>query len=151
MTNFTGRFADSMRWWAEQPEPKPRKQAFYARLCSQYTKEQAILMWDERVEAMKSKGVCNRDKKYTPTYSRLQEDEAIEEYIWINVTYPIEIANIFRKEFVKVIDKLERDIRETDDRDNLKDLYDKLEFAKAEYDLFSFYNPTEWEKQNQTY
>lgn len=147
MTNFTGRFADSMRWWAEQPEPKPKKQAFYARLCSQYTKEQAILTWDERVEATKTKWVCNRGKKYMPAYSRLQETKPIEEYTWINVTYPIEIAGIFRKEFIKVIDKLEWNIRETDDRDNLKDLYDKLEFAKVEYDLFNLYNPLEWETQ----
>ncbi len=151
MTKFNGRFAESMEWWSQQPDPKPGKQAFYARLCSQYTKEQAILVWEEWVKTMREKGLRCRDKKYIPTYSRLQEQEEIEEYTWINVTYPTEIANIFRKEFLEVIDKIEWEIRETDDRDSLKDLWDKLEFAKTEYALFTLYNPIEWEKQNQTY
>ena len=151
MTNFSGRFAEEMARWFQQPDPKPGKQTFYARLCCKYPKEQAILMWKKWEKVVESRGVVNRVKKYIPTYSLLQDNEDMKEFDCINITYPIEIAGFFRKAFMNMIDKLEWEIRETDDKDWLKDLYDKLEFTKEQYDLFNFYNPIKWESQKQTY
>lgn len=78
--------------------------------------------------------------KYIPTYSRFKEDEWVAEYTWIDITYTIDEARIFRKEFMNVIENLEREIRQTEDKDCLKALNDKLELAQAELDLFNSYN-----------
>ena len=123
------------------PDPKPGKQAFYGRLCSGYTKEQAILTWDKRLAIMKSRGICGWPAKYTPTYSRFKEDEWVADYTWIDITYTKEEARVFRKEFQSVIENLERDIQQTEDKECLKELNDKLELAKAELGLFNSYNP----------
>lgn len=79
--------------------------------------------------------------KYIPTYSRFKEDEWVADYTWIDITYTIEEARIFRKEFNNVIENLEWTIQQTEDKDCLKALGEKLDLAKAELDLFNSYNP----------
>lgn len=129
-----------MERWSIQPEPKSNKQVFYGRLCSWYTKEQSILTWDKWLKVMRDKGFYWKEKKYVPTYSRLKEDEGAAEYTWIDITYSKEEARVFRKEFVNVIENLERELRQTEDKKCIKELNDKIESAKAELDLFNNYN-----------
>jgi len=129
-----------MERWSIQPEPKSNKQVFYGRLCSWYTKEQSILTWDKWLKVMRDKGFYWKEKKYVPTYSRLKEDEGVVDYTWIDVTYTKEEARVIRKEFANVIENLERMIRQTEDKDSLKKLNEKLEMAKAELSLFNNYN-----------
>jgi len=125
----------------KQPDPKSNKQVFYGRLWAWYSKEQAILTWLKRESILKSKWFNYNNKKYIPTYSRLVEDEWIADYTWIDITYSKEEARVFRQEFNKVIENLEREIRQTEDKECLKKLNDDLEFAQAELDLFNSYNP----------
>lgn len=141
MTKFAGRFAEEMERRRAQPDPKPGKQVFYGRLCSWYTKEQAMLSWEKWQKVMKERWAYGWPAKYVPTYSRFKEDEGIAEYTWIDITYTKEEARIFRKEFVNVIENLERTIRQTEDKDCLRELNDKMELTKAELDLFNSYNP----------
>lgn len=140
MTKFTGRFANDMEWRFAQPEPKAGKQVFYGRLCSWYTKEQSILTWEKWLEVMRAKWFYGKEKKYVPKYSRLQEDEWVAEYTWIDITYSKDEARVFRKEFANVIENLERELRQTEDKKCIKELNDKIELAKAELDLFNKYN-----------
>lgn len=140
MAKFTGRFAEDMERRRAQPEPKPSKQAFYGRLCSWYTREQAMLTWEKWQKVMKKKASCSWPAKYIPTYSRFKKEEDIERYTWIDITYSKEEARPIRKEFVNVIEWLEWEIMQTEDKDCLKSLNDKLELAKAELDLFNSYN-----------
>jgi len=121
-------------------DPKPGKQVFYGRLCSWYTKEQAMLTWERWQKVMKERWAYGWPAKYVPTYSRFKEDEDVADYTWIDVTYTKEEARVIRKEFVNVIENLERMIRQTEDKDNLKKLNEKLEMAKAELSLFNNYN-----------
>lgn len=123
----------------EQPEPKPGKQVFYGRLWAGYTKEQAMLSGSAREKVVK-KHWWVYIKKYTPTYSRLQEDERETEYSWIDITYSKDEARVFRKEFHNVIENLEWKIRQTDDKESVKELNEQLEMAQAELDLFNIHN-----------
>lgn len=139
MTNFRWRFEEEMYWRDSQSEPKPVKQTFYGRLACWYDKEDAILVGEDWASVVKEIGITV--KKYVPTYSYLQQAEEEEEYTWIDITYPKEVAIVFRREFLDLIERLEYRRRQTEDRDMGKDLYDKIEFAKAELDIFNLYNP----------
>ena len=139
----SGRFANEMERWQKHPEPKPNRQRFYGRLLCWYTKENAILQWEDWSKVRKHWGCKWTEKSYTPKYSIQKKDE-IESYTWIDITYPKEVADVFRREFRTAIDNLEYKIYSSDDKECIKDLYDKLEFAKAEYDLFNLYNPIKW-------
>ena len=123
-----------------QPEPKSNKQVFYGRLQSWYTKEEAILTWERWTKVFAKKRWYTTNKKYIPTYSYLQEDEEELDYTWIDITYSKEEARIFRREFNDVIENLEWKIRQTEDKECLRELNDKLEMARAELSLFNNYN-----------
>lgn len=120
---------------------KPNKQAFYGRLCCWYSKEDAILTWEKWNEIKRKNGVVVNAKPYIATYSRFKEDDTIAEYSWVDITYSKEEARAFRREFNNVIEDLEWTIRQTEDKDCLRELNDKLELTKAELELFNSYNP----------
>lgn len=122
-----------------QPEPKSNKQVFYGRLWAWYKKEEAILTWT-RWESVLRKRWWYTIKKYIPTYSALQENVEELDYTWIDITYSKEEARVFRREFNNLIENLEREIRQTEDKDSLKNLNEKLEMAQAELSLFNNYN-----------
>lgn len=139
---FSGRFAEEMNWWLEQPEPKPSKQRFQGRLLCWYKKEDAILTESNWLKVKKKAGRTWLEKFYTPTYSS-QRKQDVKSPVEINITYPNEIANVFRKEFSRIIDKIEWKIYWVEDRECIKELYTKLDLAKVELELFNLYNPIE--------
>ena len=96
-------------------------------------------MGEDWASVVKERGITV--KKYVPTYSYLQQTEEEEEYTWIDITYPKEVAIVFRREFLDIIERLELKRRQTQDRDETRDIYNKIELAKAELDNFNSFNP----------
>lgn len=136
---FIWKYAEEMEWWRNQPDPKASRQVFYGRIRIGYPKEIAILTW----EAFTSKAKDKPRKKPPRTQDYVEPikiNVSEEEYTWIDITYPKEVARVFRKEFFNVIENLERKLRQVSEKDDIKVLNDKLEMAKAELNVFNSYN-----------
>lgn len=136
---FTWAYADEMRWWFNQKEPKSNRQVFYGRVRAWYKKEEAILT-GEKWQKILSRKEVKRNVWYKPTYSRLETDTREETYTWIDITYSKEEAKVFRKEFQRIIDNLEWSLTQMDEKTLVKETNDKLELVKAELSLFNLYN-----------
>ena len=134
------KFDTEMNYWLTTKGDKPERHVFYGRLVRWYTKEQAILVWEkwDSVKREKPRATCS--KPYTYKYTKKEQSTEEEDYTWIDITYPKEVARVFRKEFYNVIDSLEDSIRLATDKDDIRVLNDKLEFVKAELNLFNLYN-----------
>lgn len=134
-----GRFDEEMNFWLKTKWDKPDRHVFYGRLVRGYPKEEAVLMGDKREKVMKQK---TRATNTTPHLKKITKPSASaeEDYTWIDITYPKEVARVIRKEFNNVISELEWRLRQVDEKDDVKVLTDKLELAKAELNLFNSYN-----------
>lgn len=137
---FVWQYAKEMEWWFYKPDPKIWKQTFYARIKIGYPKEIAILTWEAFEKAAKDKPRKKYPTRQQNYIEPIKINTSEEEYTWIDITYPKEVARVFRKEFYNVIENLEWDLRQVSEKDDMKVLNDKLELAKAELDLFNSYN-----------
>lgn len=135
-----GRYENEMNYWLSTKWDKPERHVFYGRLVRWYTKEEAILVGEKRNTVKREKPRANCAKPYTYKYTKKEQSTEEEDYTWIDITYPKEVARVFRKEFYNVIDNLEDSIRLATDKDDIRVLNDKLEFVKAELNLFNLYN-----------
>lgn len=139
MTTFKGRFADELSRWAEHPYPKPTKQTFYWRLASGYAKEEWILLWKEWEKIVNAKWRRKNMNRYVGVYG-IKEEKPKEVYSWIDITYPPDVARVFKEEFENVIDNIEDDMYLTWNKEKLEDLNSKLNKARREYNIFLQYN-----------
>lgn len=58
----------------------------------------------------------------------------------IKITYPKEVANVFRKEYVDMIDKLEWELTYTADKSEVVNMNKKIERLYGELSCFNSYN-----------
>lgn len=141
---YTWRFAQEMEWYDNQPEPKASKAHFRNRLLLSFTKEEAIQMWDARLnirkERAKTRKYYDYSKSYTPTYSWRKEKEFDADLYRIDITYPPEVAKVFREIYEELISETEQTIRDTTERELQLELETKLELLKAELGVFISYN-----------
>ena len=140
MRQYQWRYSKDVAWWKIFKWDKPLKTTFYSRLASWYTKEQAILMWEDWLNVLSQKNI-NRVKKYIPKYSNFYEEKKNINVDGINITYSVDVANVFKKEFARIINKIEDMIYWLDDEDCIKELNKKLMFVKEQQDIFISYNP----------
>lgn len=134
------RFDEEMNYWLAYKWRKPERHIFYGRLVRGYCKEEAILV-DWNWEAVKKEKP--RATNTTPHLKKVKKRDTNieeEEYTWIDITYPKDVAMVFRKEFYNVIDRLESEIKSAATKEDVNELNDKLEMAKAELNLFNNYN-----------
>lgn len=138
---FTWAYSNEMKWWYEQVEPKASKQVFYWRIRIGYTKEQAILTGDKWLAVLEAKPIKKKSgyKCYTLTKQDIEQKE--EDYTWIDITLSKEEAQVFRKEFLKVISDLEWELMQLEEKTLIKETNEKLELVKAELNIFNNYNP----------
>lgn len=59
----------------------------------------------------------------------------------IEITYPKEVAQVFRKEYVKMIQQLEWELTYTEEKIQVGELNSKLEQLQKELQTFNLYNP----------
>lgn len=138
---FTWAYANEMKWRYDQVEPKASKQTFYGRIKIWYSKEQAILTGEKWQKVLASKPIKKKSwyKCYLIAKQEVQQQE--EDYTWIDITLSKEEAQVFRKEFLRVINDLERELKWLEEKTLIKETNDKLELVKAELNVFNSYNP----------
>lgn len=59
----------------------------------------------------------------------------------IEITYPKEVARVFRKEYVKMIEDIEWELTYTDEKTQIAELNNKLVQLEKEKDIFNSFNP----------
>lgn len=135
------RRAIEMTWYNEQPEPKASKSLFRNRLSLWYSKEEAILMGDAWFSARSKRVVkkIQQPKAYVP--KRTISKEPSEDDFLIKVTYPSEVAKVFRKEYQKMIEEIEWELTYTEEKTQIAELNSKLERLQKEREVFNQFNP----------
>jgi hypothetical protein len=129
-----------MTWYNEQPEPKASKTLFRNRLNGNYPKEEAILMGEarEKVKSKKKSKPVHPPKPYIP--KKVVQNTPDESDFRIEITYPKEIAKVFRKEYVKMIEQIEWELTYTDEKTQIFEMNKKLERLQGELEIFNQYN-----------
>ena len=135
-----GKRAKEMTWYLEQPEPKASRSLFRNRLNWGYPKEEAILIWEARIKVKEEKKTTKTQeyKPYIP--QRIVKKEPDESNFIIEITYPKEVAKVFRKEYQKMIDDIEWELTYTYEKTQIAELHEKLERLYKEKEIFNKYN-----------
>lgn len=139
--SYFGKWAEENRRYDEAPEPKAEREWYRNRLNAWYPKEQAILVWEKRMEAREAKRKANPQifKKPYPRQPRTPYKEDLTWYM-INVTYPKEVARVFRKTYHDMIAQIERELTYTEEKTQVSELSDKLARLEWELEIFNSYN-----------
>lgn len=136
-----GKRAKEITWYETQPEPKASKTLFRNRLNLNYPKEQAILMWDAWLSVRRGRNIYHpgQVKTYVPQKKEIKKENPSD--FMIEVTYPSEIARIFRQEYENMIEKIEEDLIYTSEKTEIVELNKRLEQLQKELVCFNLYNP----------
>ena len=129
-----------MTWYNQQPEPKAARTLFRNRLNGGYPKEEAILMWDAwlTVKEKKKPKWVQPVKVYVP--KKITPPKMDENDFKIEITYPKEVARVFRKEYIRMIEEIEWELTYTDEKTEVFTMNKKLERLKWELEIFNCYN-----------
>lgn len=129
----TKMYEDELKRYQQQKWPKAERWRFYQRLYKWRTKEEAIRL-DISFRPSSNKVIL---KKTTPYVRKTHESMKIESVnTWIDIKYSKEEADVFKKQYERMIRETEDARFETDDIDEARYLRNKLEELKAEYQLF---------------
>ena len=136
-----GKRAKEMIRYSQQPEPRASKTLFRNRLNGGYPKEKAILIWNEWLQTRKERQIAHPivAKPYTPKPKVIAQVD--ENNFKINVTLSKEEANVFRKEYIKMIEDIEWELTYTDEKTEVAGLNKKLAQLQEELQTFNLYNP----------
>lgn len=128
-----------MTRYNEQPEPKASKTLFRNRLNCNYPKEEAILM-GEKWDAVK-RGQTKQPQPAKPYVPKKIVPKPVDGSDFkIEITYPSEVAKVFRREYVRMIEQIEWDLTYTDEKTQVCELNQKLERLHKELEIFNSYN-----------
>lgn len=135
-----GKRATEMTWYNEQPEPKASKSLFRNRLNNWYSKEEAILIGDKwmGIRAEKKPKKAQLPKTYIPKKTIQKEPD--ESNFKIEITLSKEEARVFRKEYVGMIEQIERELTYTEEKTEVAWLNEKLKRLQNELQIFNSYN-----------
>ena len=131
----------SKKYWEElerykkQPQPKPPRDRFYWRLQKWYSKEEAIKI---QLIAREKKKRTEKElyvKAYTVKERQYKKDDHE-----IRITYHSDEAQVFKKEYERMIRETEDKRNATDDAVESRELKKKIDNLVEEYALFISYN-----------
>lgn len=129
-----------MTWYNQQPEPKAAKTLFRNRLNGGYPKEEAILMWEKWVIAKWKKEHKQSQTNKGYVSKKVVPPKQDESDFKIEITYPKEVARVFRKEYINMIEQIERELTYTSEKTEISWLNNKLDRLKIELEIFNSYN-----------
>lgn len=141
---YTWKHKDLWEWYSQQKSPEVKFPLFVSRVNDWwYPKEIAITNGAEWEKAKTEKAKAPRERKSywitTPKYVEEKPIE-IEDYFFIKVKYPEEIARVFIKEYENLIEELEwksKDMHDKESRDKLEQQIIKIH---TELMVFKCYN-----------
>lgn len=135
-----GKRATEMIRYNQQQEPKASKNLFRNRLNGGYPKEEAILIWNEWTCAKEKR----KPKQYQPPKPYVPVKTApkvIDERDFrIEITLSKDEAKVFRKEYMKMIEQIERELTYTEEKTEVAGLNKKLIQLQGELQVFNSYN-----------
>lgn len=128
---YSWKYPELYEWYSKQPNPEVKFAIFVARVRDGwYPKEIAITNWEAWLKAKAEKAAKGpkKAKGYVPTYSKTPMKETIvnDDYFYIKIKYPTQVARVFIKEYENLIEELER---------KAKDIFDKESRSKIETDI----------------
>lgn len=128
------RFEEELSWYNEYKWPKPTRARFYQRLYQWWTKEEAIRIKVTKKHIFKEVKVNKNPyvKSKTPLLKKVDDSDKHE----IRIRYSREEANAIRKEYTDMIEDLEWELRWIEDLQEAKEVNDRLEKLKEEYEIF---------------
>ena len=141
--DYSWPWGQMLKRYDEHPLPKTTRELFRMRLRYGYPKEEAILMWDEWVEARERKAKTNPTKpKWNKPKRIIQEVKRKEDPndYKIEITYPKDIARIFRKEYQSMIEEIEWELENMEEKSMQVELNKKLVQLNKELLIFNCYN-----------
>lgn len=138
-------WAAEMERYDNQPEPKATRPLFRDRLLLWISKEQSILTGEAREKVKAERATQRRFAPPTKTYVRKYstprgEEEINPDHYRIDITYPKEVARVFRETYEELIEKTEEKIRYETEKAEQKKLYTELELLEAQLNIFNSYN-----------
>ena len=136
-------YAEEVERYKKQPQPKPPYHRYYGRLQKWYTKEEAIKIQLIRKERKKKK----LKDVYVKTYTVKQQQN--QKYFFeIKIRYKPEESAVFKAVYENMIQELEDKREFTDDVIEAKEIRQKIDQLKAEYQLFISYQTRDELLQN---
>lgn len=133
--------AEEMERYDNAPEPKTQREWYRNRLNAWYPKEKAILVWEEwaEVKAEKQRKYPVVVKKNFQRKPKVVKPEDLTQYM-IDITYPKEVAMVFRKVYQDMIAQIEWELTYTEEKTQIVELNEKLERLEWELEIFNSYN-----------
>lgn len=125
--------------WAQ--EPKATKDSFRNRLILWYPKEKAVLVWEawREAKAEKQRNTPVVVRKPVQRQPKTIKKEDLTRYM-IDITYPKEVARVFRKVYQDMIAQIEWELTYTEEKTQVAELNDKLTRLEWELEIFNSYN-----------
>ena len=126
---------EQLERYKKQPQPKPPRERFYWRIQKWRTKEEAIKIQPRFHERKPKPPKDIYIKTYTVEAQKFKQD-----YREIRITYPTEEADVFKAEYMRLIDDLENERRLCEDTIEANEIRKRLSKLESEFAIFSSYN-----------
>lgn len=139
---YTWKWVEEFKWYENLMEPKANRGLFRGRLNSWYCKEEAAMVWDAREDAKARKRqtyTSKPNKPYVPKRSDFQIRDS-EDWHYIDIAYPKDVARVFRNEYERMISDTEDELMFTQEKEKVVELNDRLDDLTDELDTFNRYN-----------
>lgn len=141
---YTWKYPELYEWYSQQENPWVKFSLFIARVKDGgYPREVAIDngdLWKKASEEKAKKG--QQFKYYGITYKKYVEEKPVEkeDYFFIKIKYPKEVARIFIKEYERLIEELERKAKDMHDKESRDKLEQQITKIHTELMVFKCYN-----------
>lgn len=137
-----GKRANEMIRYNQQPEPRAAKTLYRNRLNWGYPKEKAVLTGEEWKKAKQERAIAHPlvSKPYVP--KPIDRRPVDERNFLIEITYPKEVARVFRREYARMMEEIERELTYTEEKTQIVELNNKLTQLEKEKNIFNSYNPS---------
>lgn len=134
-------FQEEMKWFEQQDTDMSYKK-FRWRLWLWYPKEEAILEWQawEKARLIRKWLWVKKTVKQQPP--RIKEVRDNTDYAFIRIRYPKEVADIFRREYERLLEDLDIELHKAWawDRETMKEIQDKIDQVERELLVFNYFN-----------
>lgn len=140
---YTWKHTELYERYSNQENPPVNFGTFVYRVKDgKYSKEEAILWWDEWKAVMEERAK-NRviiPKVYTPKRTKPEEEKQNDNDFFIKITYPKEVANVFLREYENLLEDLEYKLTDVLDKESRNKIEADILRIRTEIMVFKCYN-----------
>lgn len=136
--DYSWPYWESLKKFDELPKQPIKRNKFYQRLTLGYTFEEAIKTWKafEKISQNKKKNMPVKIHRFS---KHVVQEEKKPSYV--DVTYPKEVAKVFRDMYNEMIENIENDLEDLRwTVEELREARKRLENLKEELCVFNYYN-----------